>query len=207
MESAQRLFTRSLQIDEALANASPNSSLAKRDLPYSYIKLGDVYRKLGATDKALEFFQKYHELTESLASADPNSSLAKLDLSISYNRLGDMHLTLDADKALQFYQKGLELAEALAKAHPNNARGNAQTCLPRTTTSPTHICSGVGTARPFKFHLKSLTALDESLAKADPNNAQAKRDLSVSYKRSLGTCIRSSAPPTKRGSFTRRISN
>ena len=51
-----------------------------------------MHLKLGATDKAMQSYQKSLELSEALAQADPNDAQAKRDLSISYDKLGDVHL-------------------------------------------------------------------------------------------------------------------
>jgi len=182
VESARRLYTRSLEIAQILAKADPENSLGKRDLSSSYERIGDVHVRLGATDKALESYQNSLELREALAKADPNDARAKRDLSISYEKLGDVHLRLRAtDKAMESYRKSLELSEALAKADPNNAEAKRDLSVSYDRLGDVHVRLGA-TDKALESYRKGLE-LREALAKADPNDAQAKRDLSISYKK------------------------
>jgi tetratricopeptide (TPR) repeat protein len=116
-ESTRRFYTRSMEIFQALAQADPNRSQAKRDLSISYERLGDVHLKLGATDKALQAYQKGLGLSEALAQTDPNNAQAKRDLAFSYNELAWPLATCwegsirDGKKAIELATKACELTE------------------------------------------------------------------------------------------------
>ena len=71
VQSARRLYTKSLEILQILAKADPNDAQARRDLSVSYRSLGNVHLRLGATEKALEFHRKGLELTRGTVQGQP----------------------------------------------------------------------------------------------------------------------------------------
>jgi tetratricopeptide (TPR) repeat protein len=141
-----------------------------------------VHLQLGATNKALQAYQKELELCEALAQADPNNADAKRDLAFSHQRLGDVHLRRGAtDEALQSYQKSLELREALAQADPNNADAKSNLAFSHQRLGDVHLRLGA-TDKALQAYEKDLE-LSEALANADPNNALGKSNLAFSYSR------------------------
>ncbi len=181
-ESARRFHDRAMKILEALANADPKDAQARRDLFVSYSRLGDVYLRLGDTDKALQHYRKGLELREALNRADPNDAQARRDVFVSYNNLGHVYLRLDdADKALQHYRKGLELCEALNTADPNDAEARRDLSVSYNNLGDVYL--RLGATDKALLHYRKGLELCEALAKADPNDAQAASDLSFSYSR------------------------
>jgi tetratricopeptide (TPR) repeat protein/tRNA A-37 threonylcarbamoyl transferase component Bud32 len=180
VEAAWRLYSRSLEIVQALAQADPKDARAQRDLSKSYSRLGDVYRQLGSTDKALEHHRKAFGARESLAQADPKDAQAQRDLSLSYERLGDVYLQLGStDKALQHYRKALGVHESLAQADPKDAQAQRDLSISYNKLGNVYLQLG-STDKALEHYRKALGAR-ESLAQADPKDAQAQRDLSISY--------------------------
>jgi serine/threonine-protein kinase len=117
LEFCRRFYMLSLEIFQALAKADPNDAEAKRYLAVSHSKLGDVHLQLGATDKALQAYQKGLKLSEALAKTDPNDAQAQSDLAFSSNALAWILATCwddsvrDGKKAVELDTKACELTE------------------------------------------------------------------------------------------------
>jgi tetratricopeptide (TPR) repeat protein len=144
---------------------------------------------MGATDKALQAYQKGLDLGEALARDDPNNTQAKRDLSVSYNKLGDVHLQLGAtDKALQAYQKGLDLREALARDDPNNAQAQADLSYSYFKVARTHE-QARDLVHARNNDERSL-AVDQKLSDRLPRSAGARRDVAADCERLSQICAR-----------------
>ena len=80
-------YERSLEIDERLAQAMPESVQAQRDLSVSLNKLGDLERGEGRGDVARGHYERSLEIRERLAQAMPESVQAQRDLKWIRGRL------------------------------------------------------------------------------------------------------------------------
>ena len=83
----------------------------------SYNNIGNVYRKLGDYDKALEYHNKALEIKKAVLGEKHR------DTADSYNNIGNVYSELkDYDKALEYYIKALKIRkDVLGEDHPNTA--------------------------------------------------------------------------------------
>jgi len=89
-----------------------------------YNELGDISQKMGESNQALMYYQKFLEIAEGLYHADPSNTEAACDLSISYNKLGDISQKMgESNQALSSYQKSLEIREGLYQTDKQFSRG------------------------------------------------------------------------------------
>jgi serine/threonine-protein kinase len=83
--------------------------------------LGDLFRKLGMAEEALDQFVQGYRLAEQLAKDYPDNDTYRANVGPIVARLGDMEQVLKADlpAARANYQKALEVQEDV-EAHPRN---------------------------------------------------------------------------------------
>jgi serine/threonine-protein kinase len=86
-----------------------------------YQELGDLFRKLGMPEEALDQYVQGYRLAEKLVQDDPENDTNRGNAAAMVKRLGDMELALKADlsAARAYYQKALEIQEDV-EAHPRN---------------------------------------------------------------------------------------
>jgi tetratricopeptide (TPR) repeat protein len=87
----------------------------------SHQHFGDMLKRLGRYEEAMQRFQKGTELARKLAAEHPNSDKAQGNLSVMIKRLGDMELELrsDPEAARRHYREALRLAQDVLD-HPRN---------------------------------------------------------------------------------------
>src|SRR6185503_7245498 len=88
-----------LDIVQNLADSSPDSAFAKRDLAYANSQLGQLHRATGHTDQALAFLRKDVEITTALAQADAQDANLQIDLASGHSEVAIAHQDLASDAA------------------------------------------------------------------------------------------------------------
>ena len=85
----------------------------------AHMKMGNIFRQLGATEDAFKEYQLAHEITEKRAKARPDSDASQSNLAATFTVMGDMSQQLHRDMAaaLGYYEKALALREQLYR-HP-----------------------------------------------------------------------------------------
>ena len=110
-------YQRSLEIDERLLEANPESAQAARDVAVSLDKLGDFRTrrgKAGDAAKALAHYQRSVEIRERLLGANPESVQAARDVVCSLERVANMQAQHgEHGAALANQQRALTLARQL----------------------------------------------------------------------------------------------
>src|SRR5262249_20392533 len=118
----------------------PRDTQAQRDLSVSYNKLGDVHLQLGATDQALQAYQKGLELSEALAQADPANVQAQQDLSRSFYNMAQAHeRTSNLVRARPWYEKMLGVDREISQRLPQSAAARRKVASDCETLS--EICA------------------------------------------------------------------
>ncbi|WP_395794447.1 DUF4062 domain-containing protein, partial [Aquimonas sp.] len=190
-EQALGYYQRSLEIDERLAAANPDSAQAARDVSASVMRLGDFLSRRGQAgdaEQALGHYQRSVEIAERLAAANPDSAQAARDVSVSLERLGDFLSSRgqagDAEQALGYYQRSLEVRERLAAANPDSAQAARDVSVSLERLGDFLSRRGqAGDAEQALGHYQRSLEIDERLAAANPDSAQAARDVSASVMR------------------------
>jgi tetratricopeptide (TPR) repeat protein/serine/threonine protein kinase len=182
VESAGRLYIRSMEIFRVLAVKKPGDSQAQRDLSNSYERIGNAHVHIGETGKAMQAYQECLDLRKALADLYRNDAKAQSDLSVSYEKLGDTHLHLgETARALKAYQACLKPRQAFCLAHPNDVLGQRDLSVSYKKLGNTHLRLGEP-AKAMHFFQRSLEKC-ELLFKVDPRDPQTKRYLASSYER------------------------
>ncbi|MCP3658864.1 MAG: tetratricopeptide repeat protein, partial [Bacteroidetes bacterium] len=120
-EPALQLYQQAHQLFKILASKHPQDTGFQRDLSASHARLGDIYLRLGETDKALTASQAMLAIAEHLSALDSQSTDFQRDLSASHARLGDIYLRLgETDKAFTASQATLAIAKHLSALDPQN---------------------------------------------------------------------------------------
>jgi tetratricopeptide (TPR) repeat protein len=190
-ETALGHYQRSLEIDEKLLAANPDSAEAARDVSVSLERLGDFLATRGGpgdADTALGHFQRSLEVREKLHAANPDSAQAARDVSVSLNKLGDFLAKRgqegDAATALGHYQRSLEVREKLLAANPDSAEAARDVSVSLNNLGVFLATRGQeGDAATALGHYQRSLELAEKLLAANPDSAQAARNVSVSLNR------------------------
>ncbi|MCA9122823.1 MAG: protein kinase, partial [Planctomycetales bacterium] len=178
--TAERLYQRAHEIAKQLAATYPNETTAQHDLSISFIKLGDVFRKLGRNAEALTQYEDGLKIRRELAEADPSYAEKQRDLSLSFDRIGDVFLALGRTaEALTQCQAALKISWELAEADPSNAEKQAD--LSHSLDRLGNVLLSLGRTGEALTQYENALKIRRVLADADPSDAQLQRDLSVSF--------------------------
>ncbi|MGV2975772.1 tetratricopeptide repeat protein, partial [Roseibium alexandrii] len=128
IETALDYFNKSLETDQRILDANPDSAQAARDLSVSQERLGSFHLQRGQAgdiETALDYFNKSLETLQRILDANPDSAQAARDLSVSQERLGSFHLQRgqpgDVDTALEYLTKATGHRDTIWAANPSSA--------------------------------------------------------------------------------------
>jgi serine/threonine protein kinase len=104
-----------------LAKEMGKSGLTSSHMIQSYQALGDLFRKLGMPNEALQQFQEATRQARILADGHKDDDRHRANLGVMLLRLGDMEKELKADlpAARKYYEQGLALQQDV-EDHPQN---------------------------------------------------------------------------------------
>ncbi len=178
----REIFQKNVGVLDAILQLSPNTPQAMREKALNYRHSGDTWRVLGATQSALEAYDKSLDILNGIAQND-NSFQARRDLATIHERIGDTRFEIgDLAGATDSYQKDLDLTVALAKERDDS---QTRSDLSVSTEKIGDVLWQKGDkTKALETYQRSL-ALRLELAK-DKTNLNAQRNLFVSYEK-LGT--------------------
>jgi tetratricopeptide (TPR) repeat protein len=181
------LYTRSLELSEALLKVNPDSAEVTRDVSITLNKLGDflvIRAQKGDTDKALEYYTRGLDLISGLAKAADASGEAQRDVFVSLSKLGNFVTVRgregDSDRAFDFYSRGLQIAEGLFKAQPGSNQAARDVSVGLERLADFHF--GRGQAGDPDLALGYFTRcleIRETLLKTNADSAACARDVAV----------------------------
>ena len=177
INEARKVFKRHLEISEEGIKSFP-SSITRKALSVSYLKLGDLERNAGNAAAAREYFEKSLENWQQLSESD-----WKLQgLGLLYNRLGDLEKNAgNAAAAREWYEKALEIAKRLAEQMPDDV--TAQRDLSISYNKLGDLEKAAGNAAAAREWYEKTLEIRKRLADLMPDNVVAQQNLSYSYGR------------------------
>jgi serine/threonine-protein kinase len=101
---------------QAVAGLVESTEVSSFGAVFTHQQMGDLLKRLGQGNEALQEYQKGYNLAKRLAAEQPDSDKAQANLGIMAMRLGDMVLELNGDARLArtCYEKGRGLQQQVA---------------------------------------------------------------------------------------------
>lgn len=150
-----------------ITNHSPDDITA-------WIELGDLWRTIGALDKAVEAYRA--------AEAAARSAGDEGGLLVSQGGVGDiLKAQGNIDGALVAYRAALRLGESLARRDPSNTGWQYQISISQTAIGD--MLKARGDIRGSLVAYQAGLAIQISLANREPTNATWKRSVALSHDR------------------------
>jgi serine/threonine protein kinase/tetratricopeptide (TPR) repeat protein len=183
---------KALAIRDRLAANDPTNKDLRRELLYSYTRLGDLFITLGQPETAVEFFRKATTISEALSVADPTNEILSLELDQVYYATGkalggpSTANIGDTKGGSEYLRKALAIDEALAALHP--AEVKYRQSLAASYNALGLMLSTSGQWSEEQENYRKALAIDQALVKGDGNNAFYRRELAVQYG-NLGSCL------------------
>lgn len=155
---------------------------ARGDRNLLLMDLGNLYRLVGDTTKALDAFQRMRDAAIRRAEASPDNPAARLDLSTSHNGIGSLLLARgDLDGALTAYREATTIRERLAAAYPDNH--SLQGDLSENLSRMARVLAERGNRTEALDSYEASIAIRQRLAETDPGNTDWQRALSITHSR------------------------
>lgn len=173
-------YRKALKIREALIAFDPQNSETRRDIAFSYMKLGSLLWETGDTAGGLENHNKALSLFQSLMAADPTSFDLRFALERTYDNLGMiLQERGDVTGALGSYGKALEILESFSSSDREGEKVRRAFSAAYEHIGTAHLLMGeLDTA--LENNRKAL-AIRAALSAEFPLNADYRRTLVVSY--------------------------
>jgi len=121
-DSASALVShrKALALREALVAGDPSNTALRRELAWSYMKIGDIVWLDADWNGAQDAYRKARDIDEALSAADPTNRDLRYDLSMNDIGIGDTLVqTGDLDAALAEDRKGLAIRLELNTVSPD----------------------------------------------------------------------------------------
>ena len=176
-DSAQRNFTRSLELLEALLSEEEGNNALWRDVATTHEALGRLCLALGDSAQSLDHYQACRTLREELV-ARTHLSTANYELSVILGWLGDLTKQIgegEAGNVGEYYEQALQLAKEAEEAEPKNVKFKQNLAL---------AYDRVGTGHDIETrveYMKMAYAIREELSRLDPDGRQTTIGRIVSY--------------------------
>lgn len=155
---------------------------ARRDRNMLLMDLGNLYRLVGDTTKALDAFERMRDAAAQRAEASPDNPAARLDLSTSHNGIGSLLLARgDLAGALEAYREATTIRERLAAAHPDNY--SLQGDLSENLSRLARVLAEQGNRAEALDSYEASLAIRQRLAEIDPGNTDWQRALAITHSR------------------------
>jgi hypothetical protein len=178
---AQRHYTCSVKISEALLKRDPESAQAARDVSVSVVRLGYVLAHRGTqedAEQALRYYKRSVELAEAALNRTSESAEAARDVSVSLLHLGRFFVQRgapgDAEQALGHYKRSVDLAEELLRRNPESAQAARDVSISLAALADllAQRREPGDTEQAARHYTRSLE-LKEALLKQNPASARA----------------------------------
>jgi len=178
----QAIFENNIEVLQQIEDLSPDTPEAQREKAANLSFMGNVWLRLGETDKALTAYQKSSTILERLVTQNPNDTDAQRNVSVSYNKLGDIYLAKgQSESALTAYQKDLAISERLAAQDPNSAA--AQRDLMKSYVRLGETQAALKDKKQTLQYYEQALKIAEPLAKQDPTHQEKQHDAEVLKRR------------------------
>jgi serine/threonine protein kinase/predicted negative regulator of RcsB-dependent stress response len=177
MAGALESYRKSLEIRKGLAVSDPSTPSARRDLSWSYLKIGDILAATGDTTNAVASYSQALAIREALAAGNPGNAQAGSELSMTYERIG---LALQGTAgALENHRKALAIREALVSVDPTNLPLRRDLAFSYANAGRA-LEEAADTAGGFDLYSKALV-IRQALVASDPTNMRARSELAGAY--------------------------
>ena len=146
------------------------------------LRLGETYKIVGKTARALTTYRDHLATFERLARSDPNNAELQRELTVSYSKIGDILVAQNnLEDALESYISALTIAQSLVRSDLGDALSQRELAASHFRVGEVQVAQG-----NLEDALESYTAslaIFKRLVQSDPNNTQWQRELSASYGR------------------------
>lgn len=182
------LCARSLQNAQRQASAEPDRVDYQRKLSAEHKKVGDLQRRLGMAEAALESYARSAQIAQRMTVADPDRVDFKRKLATAYDELGDLQRELGKGAAaVDSYTRSMRIAQHLVAAeseHPDNQRRlrSAHSRLGR-------LAAGMGDPAAGHAHYSADLRIARRLLVQQPGSANATVDLAGSLTQMAGVAV------------------
>ena len=176
-QEAEAVLREALDLDEQSVRRDAYSANNLLNLSISYVRLGDLMRRLNSDDEARKLYQKALEIREPLIREYPSRTDLLWRTAALYDRMGEVV----SDEADQFYRKSLGIIERLVQEEPARADylRDLAVCYEKMGNLMTRS-EALEEAR--QFYEKAI-AIGEGLVNQNPSYTGYHRDLSEWYGR------------------------
>jgi tetratricopeptide (TPR) repeat protein len=175
-----RLLIAVKQVLEGLPAEDPvDADLPRRYLSVCYMKLGDVLRALGETQRSLEVYRAALTISEHLAAQEPTDPHRQQELATNQVGIGKALMAIrDLPRALETFRTAVTIKTRLAVQYPED--------IELHNLSAGHIQMGdvllaQGEMRRAAKAYGASLAIRKRLANQDPNNVDRQHHLASAY--------------------------
>ena len=168
-KEALQLYTKTVEIREALRKQDPDNAFLLRNLLVTYGRVGDVMgapfldNTLGDTRGALENYRKSAAIAKQLSDHDPKDRLARLDLAMALMRMGvTMTGPGEAAEALSTLRKSAGIYEDVLAQTPKSVRERGSLSMVYEYIG--HLQEPSGRAAALASYRRSLQLAEEAAA-------------------------------------------
>ena len=169
-----------------VAKKAEGSTSIEATMLAAHMRMGHMFRQLGATEEAMKEFVRCQEIAKRRATEKPNNDAAQGNLAAVLTVLGDMNQELRRDMvaALECYQQALAIREKL-HAKPPSAEGALSPESVKQALAEAHTRVGVTVLRlgdpPESLpSFEKALVLRRELSDAHPEVEALKQDLARS---------------------------
>lgn len=170
-----------------VAKKAEGSTSVEATMLAAHMRMGNMFRQLGATEEAMNEFSRCHEIAKRRAAAKPNNDAAQGNLAAVLTVLGDMDQELRRDMvaALDCYQRALDIREKL-HGKPPSTEGPLSPESVKQALAEAHTRVAVTVLRlgdPPKSlpSFEKALVLRRELSEAHPEVESLQQDLARSY--------------------------
>jgi serine/threonine-protein kinase len=180
-----KLLETALEGLDKVAKSDEDSRLLGQSMAAAYMRIGQLFQRMGESEKAFAQYQKCHEIIQALATRDPHGPVAQTNLAASLTMLGEMSLELrrDVHTALKYYQQALALRQEVVALPPDEKLDPARL---RQDLAESHTRVGVMYLRlgePVRAagYFQDALAIREEQAACDEKNLPLQLDVARSH--------------------------
>ena len=176
-QEADAVLREALELNEQSVRQDPDSVYYLLSLSASYVRLGDLMRRVHSDDEARPFYQKALEIVERLIREHPSEVEYLQRLGALYDRMGNV-TPAEAD---QFYRKSLSISERLVHDEPDRADSLRELAVGYEKMGK--LMAGSQALEEARQFYEKAIAIGQRLVSQNPSYTGYQRDLSVWYSR------------------------
>jgi tetratricopeptide (TPR) repeat protein len=181
-DSAVRCFEQAAAIFEPLLAKDPDNDDLRRELAYTYDKLGQLFLDAKLLPRARDPLRKAIELRTLNVQRQPDNSLYRYHLAISLACWGDLERESgQPEAARRYYREARELGERLVAAEPQV--GRYQEHLAVSFSKEGDICLDLNETAAARERFEACSKILTELYKKEPKNPHYRMGLSDARER------------------------